>query len=250
MSEFFYLKKLIGGLLMPIPLTLIGLILSLILFKARPIAARFLLLSSILLLAATSFMPIADSLMQPLENNYEVFDIHKHSVDVVVVLGSCHETDLSLPPAGQLCGNALSRLVEGIRILNANPDATLFLSGYKLYDERPHAQVMYEAALSLGIPKNRIRLFKYTQDTEAEAKAMAPSLTGKTTALVTSASHLPRAMRFFMHQGIQPIPAPSNKIPSSGFKGVSTRAQAKSERAFYEYLGQAFQWLKSTLGLI
>lgn len=249
MSGFFYLKKLIGGMLMPIPITLLGLLVALFLFKRKPFLSRLCIVFSLIFLAATSFMPIADGLMEPIQNKYTVFDISQ-PVDVVVVLGSCHETDSHLPPAGQLCGSSLFRLTEGIRILNANPEAVMFLSGYKLYDERSHAQAMYEAALSLGVNKDKIRLFKYTKDTEEEAKSMAPFLVGEKVALVSSASHLPRAMVFFKRQKIDVIAAPAHKTPSVGFKGISARAQAKSERAFYEYLGQAFQWIKASLGLI
>lgn len=244
MDVLFYLKKLIGGMLMPIPLTLIMLVLSFLLLKARPVFARSLLFIAIVFLSATSFMPVADSLMQPLESSYQAFDVSNQKVDVVVVLGSCHRSDSNLPPAAQLCGAGLFRLTEAIRILNANPDAALFVSGYKLHDSRSHAEVLYEVAQSLGVNKQRIHRFDTPKDTEEEAKAMAPRLSGKQVALVSSASHLPRAVTFFKRQGINVIPAVANKTSSVGFNGISAQAQIKSERVFYEYLGQAFQWIK------
>src|SRR5690554_7147958 len=59
-----------------------------------------------------------------------MFD-RQQPVDAVVVLGGCHASDATMSPAAQLCTSSLFRLVEGLRILEANPQALLFVSGYK-----------------------------------------------------------------------------------------------------------------------
>ena len=240
----FYLKKIVGMPLMPIPLTLIGLLAGLLLLKRRPWLGKSLIFMSALFLALTSWHPVADRLLAPFEDDYARFDI-RTPVDSVVVLGGCHSSDASVPPAAQLCSTSLFRLTEGLRILRANPQAELLVSGYAGKDTRSHAEVMREVAISMGTDEARIRIFPQARDTEEEAAQMAIDLTGKTFALVTDASHLPRAMTFFQHEQLSPLPAPAVVMSQdhSDWR-INARAAVKSERAFYEGIGQAWQWLK------
>ena len=125
----FYLKKIIGMMLMPIPLTLVAMCLAFLLMKKCPKLARLFLLSGIIMLGLTSWSPVADKLIATVEHDYPVFNIEQ-PVDAVIVLGSGHK-DLSNTPTIMALGNsALFRLEEGLRILKANPNAQLFVSGY------------------------------------------------------------------------------------------------------------------------
>ena len=244
---FFYLKKVIGMLLMPIPLTVMGLLLGLLLLKKRPFTGKSLILLSTLFLALTSWNPVADSLLAPFEKQYPKFDLNQ-PVDTVVVLGSCHKTDPDVPPAAQLCSPALFRLTEGLRILAANPQAELFVSGYAGVDRRSHAEVMREVAISMGVAEQRIRIFPQARDTEEEAQQMAADLTGKRFALISEASHLPRAMVFFQQQQLEPIAAPAVVLSSEDSDWrIDANAAHKSERAFYEWIGRLWQSLKAMI---
>ncbi|MDK2776684.1 MAG: envelope biogenesis factor ElyC [Pseudomonadota bacterium] len=239
----FWLKKIIGMLLMPVPLTLIGLLSGLLLLRRRPLLGRSLILLSTVWLALTSWHPVADRLLAPLEDDYPMFDISQ-PVSHVVVLGGCHASDHSMPPASQLCSSSLFRLVEGLRILQANPDSRLFLSGYAGSDRRPHAEVMQEVAINMGVSPERIRTFPQARDTAEEAEMMAPLLDKAPFALVSEASHLPRAMVFFQRQGLQPIAAPALRMSTSDSDWrIEARAAIKSERALYEYIGRLWQAL-------
>ena len=68
--------------------------------------------------------------------------------------------------------------------------------------------------------------------------------------LVTSANHLPRAMRFFEAKGLHPIPAPANQLAIDSPLNIWDRATPSSmflghtERAWYETLGSLWQRLK------
>ncbi|MBX4373171.1 YdcF family protein, partial [Mycobacterium tuberculosis] len=50
------------------------------------------------------------------------------------------------------------------------------------------------------------------KDTEEEALAVKRAIGDAPFLLVTSASHLPRAMIFFRHAGLDPLPAPANQL--------------------------------------
>lgn len=244
----FYLKKVIGMLLMPIPLTLLGLAVVLFLWKRKPKFAQALLVMLGLWLGLTSWHPVSDRLLAPFEDDYPMFALEQ-PVDAVVVLGGCHASDASMPPAAQLCSSSLFRLVEGLRILDANPQAILLVSGYKGTDKRAHGAVMQEVAESFGVDSKRILSFSSPRDTEEEASVMLPYLEGLRFALVTENSHLPRAMVFFERLGLEPIAAPAMRMSAADSDWrISARAALKSERALYETLGTLWQTLKVGVG--
>jgi uncharacterized SAM-binding protein YcdF (DUF218 family) len=142
--------------------------------------------------------------------------------------------------------------MEGYRIWQANPEAELFLSGYEGAEKRPYAEVIGEIALGLGVPQEKIRLFPNAKDTEEEAQQTATYLTGKSFALVTSASHMQRSMKWFEGQEVEgsqltPIAAPAHfgaPYSISHWK-VETEALIKTERAWYEFLGRVWAAVKS-----
>ena len=240
----FYLKKIIGMMLMPIPLTLLAMLLAFFLMKKCPKFAKLLLFCAILLLGLTSWSPVADKLIPTVEHDFPVFDIQQ-PVDVVIVLGSGHKDLSNTPEIMQLGNSALFRLEEGLRILKANPNAQLFVSGYSGEMTEPHAEIMRRAAIELGVQPNRIKAFPLAKDTEEEAKSMKPYLDGRQAALVTEASHLKRASIFFEKAGINIIPAPALYLGSEKSDWqIDANAAYKSQRAFYEWLGRGWQWIK------
>lgn len=240
----FYLKKIIGMLLMPISMSILLLLAALLLWHKRPRLSKAMVVVATLCLLLTSWHPVADRLIRPFELDYPAFDV-RQSVDAVVVLGGCHNTDESMPPVAQLCSSSLFRLMEGLRILAANPQAKLLVSGYAGSDSRPHAEVMQEAAESLGLASERILAFPTPRDTQEEAQQMFAELSGKRFALVSENSHLPRAMVFFEAQGLAPIAAPALKLSAEDSDWrLGAYAALKSERAAYEWLGTLWQKIK------
>ena len=204
----FEIKKIIGGLLMPLPLTLIVLSVCL-LFIAKQNKKSYL--TAWLCVIATWFisMPFgANLLIEPVEKTQASFDLKKHKrLDYIVVLGCDVYANSRLPANGQLGGCALSRLVEGLRLANAYPQAKLIVSGYG-FGKTTGADLMAETARSLGIAKHRISTNPTAKDTADEAKLLAPKLVDRQVALVTSASHMARASDLFYVQGVDVIKAP------------------------------------------
>jgi uncharacterized SAM-binding protein YcdF (DUF218 family) len=246
----FILKKLISMWLMPLPFCCLLIIFGLIISYWRAHIGRAIAFSGVALLMLFSWQPFANSVLYPLEHQYQTFNIEQ-PVEAIVVLGNCHSVNDEIPPMAQLCGTGLYRLMEGYRIWQANPSAELLLSGYAADESKSYAEVAGEIALSLGVPEDKILLFPTAQDTQEEAEQTAPFLNGKTFALVTSASHMQRSMKWFEQQEIggkllKPIAAPAHfgaPTESSNWK-IETSALMKTERSWYELLGRAWAAIK------
>jgi uncharacterized SAM-binding protein YcdF (DUF218 family) len=203
----FELKKLLGGLLMPLPLLgLISFILLIFAFKHRKLVIGISLLTLItLLLISTPF--IANLLLKNNQPTSLAFNSLKQpSIDKIVVLGCDINPNAALSANSQLGNCALTRLVEGVRLANIYPGAQLIVSGGG-YQKVTNSALMYKTAISLGINKNRIVQNPNAMDTAQEAKFLASKLVDYKVALITSVSHMPRAKNLFNAQGIAVIPA-------------------------------------------
>jgi uncharacterized SAM-binding protein YcdF (DUF218 family) len=123
------------------------------------------------------------------------------------------------------------------------PDATLIVSGNNGTDHLSHAQILSEAAQSLGVAADRIVRLDDTRDTEDEALELARRLGRQPFLLVTSAWHLPRAMALCEKAGANPVPAPADFMVRPGADtgwGLVTwdlGALERSTKALHERLG-------------
>ncbi|MDF5203451.1 ElyC/SanA/YdcF family protein, partial [Vibrio parahaemolyticus] len=162
--------------------------------------------------------------------------------------------DDEIPPTSQLSRAALMRLTEGIRILRMYPGAKLILSGYAGGSEISHARMMANVALALGVAKSDIILLEDAKDTWEEARQAAAFVQQKEIVLVTSASHMSRALYEFNAAGIKPIPAPTNFLAISEISqpwdkySPKARYLEQTELYWHEYLGSIWQRLRDTVG--
>ena len=76
---------------------------------------------------------------------------------------------------------------------------------------------MAEAAMQLGIPKDRIITFPLAKDTIEEAQYLKWDVGTYPFRLVTSATHMPRSMAIFQGQGLTPEAAPTDFITRQGY---------------------------------
>ncbi|MEZ8739260.1 envelope biogenesis factor ElyC [Photobacterium swingsii] len=252
----FELKKLISALLMPLPAMLIlGLFGLLVLwFTKRKGLASLLLTTSLLGIFLFAFQPISTKLLYPLERQYTGFIPSNKPVDYIMVLGSGHVIDKNIPVTSELSRTALMRLSEGIRIHRLYPSAKMILSGYGGGTEISQARMMAKVALSLGINKTDILLLETAKDTWEEAFQASSVVGNKNLVLVTSASHMERALFEFNEAGLQPTPAPTNYLAHRNIEQPWAKytPQAKyleqTERYWHETLGQWWQKLRNIIG--
>lgn len=242
----FELKKVISAFMMPMPgLLLLGFFgLLLIMFTRRQKAGCIVLLFSLSFLFLASFQPVSSRLLMPLERQYPAFLPINGSVDYVMVLGNSHITDDRLPPTSQLSRTALMRLTEGIRIWRMYPGSKMILSGYAGGTSISHARMMAKVALALGVNKSDIILLETAKDTWEEARQAAAFVGARRLVLVTSASHMPRAMKEFTNAGLTPLPAPTNYLANRQTQQFWTRYLPSSR-----YLEQTELFWHEQLGL-
>ena len=172
----FELKKILGGLLMPLPLLgLLSLILLIFALKQRKLVITLSFLSlTTLLLASTPW--VANLLIKHNQPTSLAFNFLKHpKIDKIVVLGCDINPNPALSANSQLGNCALTRLVEGIRLANIYPQAQLIISGGG-YEKITNSALMYKTAISLGINKNRIVQNPNAMDTAQEAAFLASNL--------------------------------------------------------------------------
>lgn len=253
----FSLKKMVGGILQPLPffLLLMGFSLCLLWFSRWQKSAKSLLTISWLSLFLLSLQPVADSLLLPLESDYSTYNVsdtteNKSTLKYVVVLGGGHVYNPDWAPSSNILNNSLPRINEGIRIYRDLPEAKLIFTGGPSLNLRSAAESAQEVAISLGVPKSDILLADKAKDTEEEAEAVKSMVGDSPFILVTSANHLPRAIGIFHRHGLKPIAAPANQLaittPITVWEKWLPSAQylSHSERVWYEYIGSVWNLLK------
>jgi len=164
--------------------------------------------------------------MRPLEaaagpcNNPEV--LKKLGLQDIVVLGGI--------PTG------FPRVAEGVRLWRHVPGARLVLSDVGGCSKR--------FAIDMGVPREALIVKEGARDTGDEASLFISTVGKKHFALVTSAWHIPRAMRRFQERGLNPFGAPcehrTKEFPPLATALLpSADALLTTQLALHEYLGLA-----------
>ena len=243
---------------MPLPLLLILFFIGLILlfFSKKQKVAKAFLTVSFVFLSVLSWMPVSESIVHSVERKHPPIAQAqaRQNFEYILLLGSGGIADPSLPVTGQLSATALSRFIEALRLYHANPNAVLVVSGAGFGDLKTHAQLMEELALSMNIPASKIIRLDNTLDTDDEARLMSTMIRGKKSVLVTSATHMDRALQLFFKYGSGPTPAPANYLAKkrlgetpSYYYIPSSYYLYKTKIAWHEYLGKFQSLIKGLI---
>jgi uncharacterized SAM-binding protein YcdF (DUF218 family) len=189
---------------------------------------------------------VGDALLSPLEREYQPLrpDQPPPRAGYVVVLGSGYAPHDGIPITAALDWDGLTRVVEGVRLARLLGPVKLVLSGGAPAGYLPPAVGYAELARGLGIPDPSLVVLSQGLNTAAESQAVAQLLGRAPFVLVTSAYHMPRAMRLMQRAGTSPIAAPTGqRVGGLGrpFYGLfpSAGGLESTERALHEYLGLA-----------
>jgi uncharacterized SAM-binding protein YcdF (DUF218 family) len=249
----FLFKKLLGPFLMPVPLCLSLLMLGLVLlwFTRRQRAGKWLATLGAVALLLLGYGVVSSRALAGLERQYaSVTDVSATAGRVrwVVVLGGGSSADEGLPAVQRLSEGSLARLVEGVRLQRQLPGSKLLLSGGAVFGSDPDSETMRALAVELGVDPAALDLDSVSPDTETQAEVVRGRLGDEEFYLVTSASHMPRALALFRKAGTNPLPAPThfltqrNRATSPSDFFPTSAGLRRAEAATYEYLGLA--WAK------
>jgi uncharacterized SAM-binding protein YcdF (DUF218 family) len=167
----------------------------------------------------------------------------------IVVLGGGHTSDPKIPVASNLYTGTLFRLVEGIALHRRLPGSKLIVSGSAVWRSDSEAASMARVAEELGVDRNNIILEEQANDTEEQAALIKPIIGEDSFILITTASHMPRAMALFLKAGMKPIPAPTDyRVVDAEYMPrdyyPSPGNLQKSELVIYESLGSLWARLR------
>lgn len=252
----FTLTKLLGGLMMPVPIIFFllacGILLSLL--SRFRVLATLLTASGTVLLILVSTPPFPEKILRDLEKSYPVLeDIPQ--VPWIIVLGGGTRGKDHWPAASRLGEASMYRLAEGVRLARILPDATLITSGGSDKAGPSSAELMAAVAVSWGIDPGRIIISPKPHNTAQEAREAASIINQHDSLLlVTSASHMPRAVALFQGQGLSVIPSPTGHLVdpqrSQGHVGTYLPQSAYIrfvERAMWERIGLFWARLRGLL---
>ena len=217
MEFTFILKKIIGIFVMPFPIAMLFFLLGLTyLYRNKLAKAKIVLTLSVIWALLISYSPLVNTILYHYESAYPTLQTAPKEIKYIYVLGNGHHTDDTHPITSQVNETSSVRLNEAIRLYHQlGEEPTIIVSGYSgLYDPTPGAVMQEKLALALGVKKGKLHMEPKPKDTHEEAKAAKQYIGDAPFIVVTSASHMKRAMKFFKNEGLDPIAAPTNHLAS------------------------------------
>ena len=246
----FFLKKTISYFVEPFGMVLALFVIGLyFLFTKSEGKAKVFLSFGFIIMFLYSYQPFSNFLVTNLENKYPKYD-YKSDVKYIHVLGNGHSDDLSQPLSSRMGSTSLMRDIEGILIHLNTENSKLIFTGFAGSLDISTAQMNTDFAMALNVKRKDIIMNDRPKDTQEEAVFIKSILTNEPFVLVTSATHMPRAMMLFKSLGLNPIPAPTNFYKEK-FEGYFRLPRIdyfrKSQIAMHEYIGILWSKLKASI---
>jgi len=188
-------------------------------------------------------------LIKHLEDQYPVIPLESiewRKTDAIVVLACNYFEDDSLPFVSRWPNCSMQRNLHAALMYREHA-MPIYLAGDILgstdkYSQASHNKYFLE---QMGVDSADIFIISKGVNTESEVNALTSILNGRHISLVTSASHLPRAVFYFEEKNIEVLPIPVEHFSRKDVKPVVGLPNAaslyRSERAIHEYLGLIYQ---------
>lgn len=237
------MDALLKSLLMPLPLLLLWLLFATILCVRKQPLGLWLLCLAVTALWCGSSSALTERLAAGLELRYPAYQ-PSGPIDNIIVLGCYHSDYSHLPLSSRMAECSVARLTEGIILWHQHPEARLIVSGHLPGLPGNHTQLAADLAIALGVDERKIVRMTQPTNTQQEAATAAPLIVDQRNVLVTSAIHMPRAMRWFDYYGAEVTAAPAHfqvRRPAGehGIAGYLPSPQGIRTLTLthYEYLG-------------
>jgi len=250
----FYIKKFISFFLEPFGLSLLLVTLSiLLLHRKRTKAAVTLLYATLAVLLVFSYPLVSDALLRPVERAVSTEKGIPPKIEYIHILGSGANEAKWQPLSSRLGESALKRVLEGYIQYREHPGSHIVVTGFRRPDRNEsYTDVAVSLLEKMGVPRKDIVFTDRTKDTEEEAKFIKRLVGDEPYILVTSASHMRRALYVMRKYSLASIAVPTDygEIGSIDLLyAPSLEALKRSQMALHEYLGMLWYKLKDFAGL-
>ena len=242
-----YLHKLFPLLVSPLAIILYFLLIGLFTRSRWPIV--FVIIALIVF----SNPIIAHFGKKYLEKDYPVIELENYPrVDSIVVLSGMLRSIKKLN--GEIdyeFGEAVDRFEAGISLMKlGKSNSIIFTRGSLPWSVGvPEGDYLKTLAISRGVKSENIKLTLDVKNTDEEAEAISKLLgPNSSIALVTSAFHMPRAVKVFERRSFNIVPiAVDRRVGASNFTFLdflpSGNAIAENSLFFRELIGRAYYYL-------
>jgi len=248
----FLMKKCITPFLLP-PGVFVVLLLGTATWLARRKNWKGVLLVGVpaLFLWLVAADPVANRLMLGLESGLKM--PRAVTGDVIILLGGgVIEGVEDLTGSGAPTDGMMARIVTAVRAQRMLRVPIIVSGGAVFATKPPEAYVVKRFLCDLGVPKEMVIVEDKSRDTDENAR-FAGEISARhgfrNPVLITSASHMRRAVSSFVRRKIQVVPLPVNLLSRQRQNYIwmdylpSSGALLRSSTALHEYFGLLFQRL-------
>lgn len=205
---YFYLSKILGFFVLPSNL-MAGIVICGLLswLGGHTRLGRRLTVVGAMLLLFAGMAPLGTVFLLPLENRFPQWDPAQGAPDGIIILGGVVNGYISRLRHGISLDSSVARLTAAIDLARQYPTARVLFSGGNANMISPGMTESVFAVRFLeqyGVAPDRILVDRYSRNTmenAVNAKKIAAPKPGERWLLVTSASHMPRAMGLFRAAG-------------------------------------------------
>jgi uncharacterized SAM-binding protein YcdF (DUF218 family) len=205
---YFYLSKTLGVLAVPSNFLLLVLVCGLLLWRSRFASlGRRLTVTGAILFLIGGLTPLGTALLVPLENRFPPWDETRGPPIGIVVLGGIVNQYISLLRNQISLDSSAGRLIAAVELQRRYPGLRVVFSGGNsnlIFKGRSESEFAARFLENLGVPDKDIAVddaARNTMENAVNSKKIAGPKPGERWLLVTSASHMPRAMGLFREAG-------------------------------------------------
>lgn len=246
---FFLASQVVGFFAVPSTCALVACALGLILLQTRYASlGRKVASAGIIVLLSFALLPIGDALTLPLESRFPQWRESAGGTPTgVIVLGGAIDPGMSAVHRQVSLNGAAERLTEAAQLARRFPDArVVFSSGFGSARGGTMREADFAADLltGLGLERQRLVLERESRDTFENGlftRRIVKLKPGDRWLLVTSATHMPRAMGVFRRLGFNveayPVDYQTGRWRGLARFPIPLRNLRLVDQAVHEWLG-------------
>ena len=197
--------------------------------------------------------PLGPLLVMPLEDRFSRPDPAPARIDGVIVLGGAVDQNLTEARGIPALNGAAERMTEAVVLARRFPEARIVFTGGQgslVHGGLTEADVARALWTAMGLDQARVTYESESRNTHQNAvltRALVQPKPGETWLLVTSASHMPRAVGVFRAAGWPVVPWPVNYRTGRSlialYDAPFPDRLGQVEGAVREWIGLAAYWL-------